>query len=329
MAQAADTQQSCSRFLVAVGFSDCVPVCAQLGLTLLELTNLSIPDIEVRIGLSPRKAAVALYDECLKLRRCLHRSSDAVDVPQWLPVVLSVPHSALEALPLKPRPPSGRRRAHSPTSPVDPAIPKKPSRFRRPLTASERTRFMMSGLAPPMPSMTERIAHREMRIHTQQQLAAHQKQHRELLERQKRDSAEHADTASIGLGVTLLAAHDASAAILPVGGPTIPKHPRRLPDHAAAAAAEAAKAVVLELAGEREAAVGAMRALLPKPKSVVGRRRATRELLFDADALAEIRADLSILLGEMRRTGAAICRAIFEWKLTLRSRSAALHNPDP
>ena len=48
------------------------------------------------------------------------------------------------------------------------------------------------------------------------------------------------------------------------------------------------------------------------------RRRLVQEMC--EHIAQELRADLAILLHETRRTSAAICRAIHEWKLTLRSR---------
>ena len=94
----------------------------------------------------------------------------------------------------------------------------------------------------------------------------------------------------------------------------------RLADPEAAAAAEAAKAAVMRIVGEREAAVGALRALMPTPRGTVARRRATQNLIMSPKALSTARADMKILLEQIRRTSAAICAAIHEWKLVLRSR---------
>ena len=100
-------------------------------------------------------------------------------------------------------------------------------------------------------------------------------------------------------------------------------------DADAAAAAAAAKAAVLRHVSEREAALAALRSLMPCPRGLVARRRAFKELLGNPRALAEARSDLAILLSEVRRTSAAICAAITEWKLTLRSHYAYFASLDP
>ena len=109
----------------------------------------------------------------------------------------------------------------------------------------------------------------------------------------------------------------------PYGSPTHVHNPL------GTAAAEAAKATVMLLIGEREAAVGAMRTLIPAPAGVVARRRATAQLLMEPAALSELRADLAILLRETRRTTMAVCQAIYEWKRTLRAHFSYFAAIDP
>ena len=93
------------------------------------------------------------------------------------------------------------------------------------------------------------------------------------------------------------------------------------PSHSAAAAeaAAAAKATVLFAVGEREAAVGALRALLPAPTGLVERRRATVHLLLDPLALSSLRTDCAILLQAVRRATLATLQAVHAWKGCLRT----------
>lgn len=334
--QAASKPEACIRFLHAIGFSHMVPAAEQASVSLLAITQLSIQDLQERFSIERRSEAVALHDECGKLRHVLNRTSSAIDYPMWLPLVLAVTPAALAPPPYDPRRvQSARGHRYSSAGATPTASPSAPGSARkgprRPLTASERMRFMMSGVPPPMPSQVERSAYRAKREYMQEQLAACQAQHRALLQQRGDPSVVPEPSASPRAAASQprpprAADEDARAADdaqYDVRAPDSPgKPPRRLPDHAAAAAAEAAKANVLRLVGEREAAVGAMRALLPTPRGVVARRHATRELLFEVHAIGELRADLAILLHEMRRTSAAVCRAIHEWKLTLRSRYA-------
>ena len=261
-----------------------------------------------------KKVVVGLFDECLKLRRCLHRTSAAVEVPSWLPRVLKLPESAVnfqgdggyQMRPQSARTESGLRPAPPPGSAG------RGRRGPRPLTASERTRFLISGIIAPgggSPQLKERA--REAKLAAQKALQEHQ----------------------TGLGLGGGRAPDGSSTMVAQQEHEEQQremhraekerergHLKRLPDPDAAVQAEAAKAAVMRLVGEREAAIGALRSLMPTPRGVVARRRATRELIMAPVPLAEARADLAILLGEIRRTSAAICRAIYEWKLVLRAR---------
>jgi len=100
---------------------------------------------------------------------------------------------------------------------------------------------------------------------------------------------------------------------------TIPRSPlRAVRNQAGEAAADAAKAAVLQLITEREAAVGAMKMLLPRPEGLVARRRATGQLLLEPYQLAQLRTDLAILLAEVRRATIALCQSVHLWKSTLR-----------
>ena len=103
------------------------------------------------------------------------------------------------------------------------------------------------------------------------------------------------------------------------------------PSHSAAAAeaAAAAKATVLFAVGEREAAVGALRALLPAPAGLVERRRATVHLLLDPLALSSLRTDCAILLQAVRRATLATLQAVHAWKGCLRTHYSYFASLDP
>ena len=307
MEAAANTPQAAVRFLNAIGFEEFGPASARLKVTLSMMLTMSMLDLERKLGVVPKKAVVALYDECRKLRQCFDRSSFAVDVPLWLPVVLRLPPSALEAPSeqRKPRPPprpasarGASAGAHQPSS----AVVRPPLRR---LTASERVRFMLSGLQPPemRSPMVRQEARQQKSLAAQQLHALHQEQGR------------------VPAGEPLPPSR-APSPPTPGGGAhgAVVRAPRRLPDPEAAAAADAARAAVLQHVSEREATLAAMRALLPPPRGVVARRRATRELILNQAGLAQVRMELAQLLGAMRRSSAAILRAIYEWKLTLRAK---------
>ena len=102
MEDAASYPEAALRFMTAIGYEEYVPAVERLGINLTMLTAMPMIDLERKLGVTPKKAAVALFDECLKLRRCLHRSSTAIEVPHWLPFVLRVPHSAVNPAPKDP-----------------------------------------------------------------------------------------------------------------------------------------------------------------------------------------------------------------------------------
>ena len=290
MERAADDSEAAVRFLHAIGYEEFVPIVQRLDLSLMMLTSMTMLDLERRLGVSPKKAVVALFDECLKLRRCLNRSSTAVDVPHWLPMVLRVPPELINPTARgsnSQRPSSARGASIGPGRPQ--ASGARSARSpRRPMSAGQKVRVMLSGIKPPI-NYGDREVVREQRMQAQKQLAEHLS--------------------------SVPTPHP------PVG--TKPqKAPRRVADADAAAAAKSAKAAVMHLVGEREAAVGALRTLMPAPRGLVARKRATQQLIVAAGPLAEARADLTVLLSEVRRTSAAICAAIYEWKLVLRARYA-------
>jgi hypothetical protein len=316
--KAASTPEAAQRFLAAVGFGHLVGRGGKVSL--LNMVALSTAELQELFGIERRCEAVALRDECQKLNYVLNRTSEAIDYPMWLPIVLAVPPDSLAPRPYdaqRVQSARGHRYHKRATSAGGSHSARKET---RPLTASERLRFMMSGVPPPLPSAEERHEQRAKRRYAHEALVTCQAQHRALLQQHGGDgppppTAAHPTAAGPVTGASSV--HER----LPDTTP-IPARPvrSRLPDHAAAAAAEAAKSAVLALVGEREAALGAMRALLPTPKGSVSTRRASLELLADPAAFAQLRADLAILMHEMRRTSAAVCRAIHEWKLTLRSR---------
>lgn len=113
------------------------------------------------------------------------------------------------------------------------------------------------------------------------------------------------------------AAAPASPSVTSTPGPALTPQPSH--SAAAAEAAAAAKATVLFAVGEREAAVGALRALLPAPPGLVERRRATVHLLLDPLALSSLRTDCAILLQAVRRATLATLQAVHAWKGCLRT----------
>ena len=114
MMEAATAPDAAVRFLNAIGYEEFSPACARHQLTLSMLTTMPMLDLERKLGVTPKKAVVALFDECGKLRRCLNRSSAAVELPSWLPAVLRVPAEVLESPPsgaMSPRRPQSARGA--------------------------------------------------------------------------------------------------------------------------------------------------------------------------------------------------------------------------
>ena len=77
MEDAASAPEAAVRFLHAIGYEEFVPMAERLGLSLLMLTAMPMLDLERKLGVAPKKAVVALFDECVKMRRCLQRSSAA------------------------------------------------------------------------------------------------------------------------------------------------------------------------------------------------------------------------------------------------------------
>ena len=326
MDEAASTPEAAVRFLQAVGYEEFAAQCSRLQINLTMLTMMSMLDLERKLGIESKKVVVGLFDECLKLRRCLQRSSAAVEVPSWLPVVLKLPDDAVNfhgdgSYQMRPQSARGPPRV-TPMPPGGGGGSFSGRRRARPLTASERTRFLVSGILAPgagVPQLRERA--REARLQAQQQLEEHRIGTEALAAQQAAsavDTEEDSPLAAHRAHEARQAAMKAREAAERSKETAMPS--KRLPDPDAAAQAESAKAAIMRLVGEREAAIGALRSLMPVPRGVVARRRATRELIMAPGPLHEARADLAILLGEVRRTSAAICRAIYEWKLTLRAR---------
>ena len=123
------------------------------------------------------------------------------------------------------------------------------------------------------------------------------------------------------------AAAPASPSVTSTPGPALTPQPSH--SAAAAEAAAAAKATVLFAVGEREAAVGALRALLPAPTGHVERRRATVHLLLDPLALSSLRTDCAILLQAVRRATLATLQAVHAWKGCLRTHYSYFASLDP
>ena len=123
------------------------------------------------------------------------------------------------------------------------------------------------------------------------------------------------------------AAAPASPSVTSTPGPALTPQPSH--SAAAAEAAAAAKATVLFAVGEREAAVGALRALLPAPPGLVERRRATVHLLLDPLALSSLRTDCAILLQAVRHATLATLQAVHAWKGCLRTHYSYFASLDP
>ena len=75
-----NSQDAARRFLSAVGFGHVLTMCERCGFTLRDLSGMTIAALSTNLELS-KKEAVALHEECVKLRHCLrphnvrHRTS--------------------------------------------------------------------------------------------------------------------------------------------------------------------------------------------------------------------------------------------------------------
>lgn len=76
----------------------------------------------------------------------------------------------------------------------------------------------------------------------------------------------------------------------------------------------------MNLIDQREGAIDSLRHLLPSPRGVVQRRRATRALLLSNSAAEQLRQSLADLVSEIRWLGARIVEAVQHWRSTLRKR---------
>lgn len=78
-------------FLTTIGFGEYAHVCAEAQLNLVALSSCSLSELQQELGIDHVPTAMALHEECFKLRQCLQRSSPAVELPVWLPQLLP-PH---------------------------------------------------------------------------------------------------------------------------------------------------------------------------------------------------------------------------------------------
>jgi hypothetical protein len=91
---AEDSCKAATNFLVAVGFGDYAQRCAEAQLDLFALSGMSVAELQRELGVYPSKTTFALQEECAKLKRALHRSSAAVELPTWIPQLLPKPSSS-------------------------------------------------------------------------------------------------------------------------------------------------------------------------------------------------------------------------------------------
>ena len=80
-----------ANFLTTIGFGEYAPVCVEAQLNLVALSSCSLSELQQELGIDHVPTAMALLEECFKLRQCLQRSSPAVELPVWLPQLLP-PH---------------------------------------------------------------------------------------------------------------------------------------------------------------------------------------------------------------------------------------------
>ena len=78
-------------FLTTIGFGEYAPVCVEAQINLVALSSCSLSELQQELGIDHVPTAMALLEECFKLRQCLQRSSPAVELPVWLPQLLP-PH---------------------------------------------------------------------------------------------------------------------------------------------------------------------------------------------------------------------------------------------
>lgn len=137
LAAAAASPDAAVRFLQTIGFGDVAATCKDERVDLMTMSMMDAAELERVLKVSPRKRAVHLYDECVKLKRCLF-STGGIELPPWLPLVLSGPQppSGLKARP------AARRVSHS-------APRQRHGSQNLQHLQSQRMRFLMSGMKPP------------------------------------------------------------------------------------------------------------------------------------------------------------------------------------
>ena len=62
MEEAASYPEAALRFMTAIGYEEYVPAVERLGINLTMLTAMPMIDLERKLGVTPKKAAVALFD---------------------------------------------------------------------------------------------------------------------------------------------------------------------------------------------------------------------------------------------------------------------------
>ena len=162
---AEESQHAAANFLMVVGFGEYAQSCADAKIDLNALSQMNVQELQLELGVYNSKEANALKEECWKLYRCLHRSSNAVELPAWVPHLLVKQRQSHEpddrpmtapVRPSEPTPPDGvasapggRRKPGQRAARRDAVAP------RREPTVAE-LRMMESGVQPPPPVEQQR-----------------------------------------------------------------------------------------------------------------------------------------------------------------------------
>ena len=102
-----ELRSAAANFLVAIGFGEYAQPCLEAEVDLFALSGMTVAELQEQLGVQPSKLAYALQDETFKLKRCLHRSSNAVELPAWIPPLLTAPAPQASPPEDEPGPPPG------------------------------------------------------------------------------------------------------------------------------------------------------------------------------------------------------------------------------
>ena len=98
-----DSQDAAKLFLTAVGFGQYVTTCERNGFSLRDLSGMNIASLGLNLEMGSKKEAVALHEECVKLRHCLrphnvrHRTSGREAPPHWCTIHHAPSHARTTA----------------------------------------------------------------------------------------------------------------------------------------------------------------------------------------------------------------------------------------